>query len=134
MKVVLTKHIPFGKYKAISLLGRMYIKSDDTFKLMIKHPSYYFKLVEHERTHWEQQKEMLILPFFVWYGLEWVIKLFRYDNAYRNISFEREARYNGLDTDIYTLRVISDKKLEYIPNKVRGSLLIRKKYFWFKFL
>ena len=47
----------------------------------------------HEMVHWRQQMEMLILPFYLWYFIEWIIKLFRYGKrAYYNLSFEREAR------------------------------------------
>lgn len=49
-------------------------------------------LRQHEMVHWKQQMEMLIIPFYVWYFIEWVIKLFKYGKlAYYNISFEREA-------------------------------------------
>ena len=50
--------------------------------------------VNHEKIHLKQQKEMLILPFFIWYFLEYLVRLIQYKNkdlAYRNISFEREA-------------------------------------------
>jgi hypothetical protein len=50
--------------------------------------------VNHEKIHLRQQLEMLILPFFIWYFLEYLIRLIQYRNrdlAYRNISFEREA-------------------------------------------
>jgi len=50
--------------------------------------------VNHEKIHLKQQKEMLILPFFIWYFLEYLVRLIQYRNkdlAYRNISFEREA-------------------------------------------
>jgi hypothetical protein len=50
--------------------------------------------VNHEKIHITQQKEMLILPFFIWYFLEYLFRLIQYKNkdlAYRNISFEREA-------------------------------------------
>ena len=53
--------------------------------------------VNHETIHCEQQEEMLILPFFLWYGVEWLIRLIIYRNtfeAYRNISFEQEAYLN----------------------------------------
>ena len=53
--------------------------------------------LNHEIIHCEQQLEMLILPFFVWYGVEWLIRLLLYLNfyeAYRNISFEQEAYLN----------------------------------------
>ncbi len=51
-------------------------------------------LVNHERIHIQQQLQLLVLPFFIWYGIEFVIRFFQYKSwhlAYRNISFEREA-------------------------------------------
>ncbi|MES2732788.1 MAG: hypothetical protein V4714_13625 [Bacteroidota bacterium] len=51
-------------------------------------------LINHERIHHRQQVELLILPFYLWYFLEYFINRLRYKNhsqAYRNISFEREA-------------------------------------------
>lgn len=46
----------------------------------------------HERIHWQQQTEMLYIFFYLWYVIEWTIKLFKYKRqAYMNISFEREA-------------------------------------------
>ncbi len=51
-------------------------------------------IINHERIHLRQQAEMLILPFYIWYGLEYLLRLVQYRNrhaAYRNISFEREA-------------------------------------------
>lgn len=49
----------------------------------------------HEQIHWVQQKEMLCLFFYLWYLIEWFIKLFKYKNkAYYAISFEREAYDN----------------------------------------
>jgi len=62
------------------------------------------RIVNHEEIHWKQQLEMGILPFYIWYGLEWFIKLFIYGKkAYYNISFEREANayennFNYLET------------------------------------
>lgn len=50
--------------------------------------------VNHEKIHLKQQLELLIIPFFIWYFLEYLIRLMQYKNpnlAYRNISFEREA-------------------------------------------
>jgi hypothetical protein len=57
-------------------------------------------LVNHENIHLKQQLELLILPFYLWYGLEFLIRLFVYRNwikAYQNISFEREANRNEKD-------------------------------------
>ena len=56
--------------------------------------------INHERIHLRQQLELLILPFFVWYLVEFLVRLAQYKNAdlaYRNISFEREAYANEKD-------------------------------------
>ena len=64
---------------------------------------YYFNdlfTVNHEKIHWRQQLEMLIIFFYFWYLIEWFIKIFFYGKqAYMNISFEREsyANENNLD-------------------------------------
>ena len=50
--------------------------------------------LNHEKIHIRQQIELLILPFFLWYGMEFLIRWFICKDknaAYRNISFEREA-------------------------------------------
>ena len=57
-------------------------------------------MINHEKIHIRQQIELLILPFFVWYGIEFLIKWFSFKDknaAYRNISFEREAYANEKD-------------------------------------
>ena len=54
-------------------------------------------LMNHERIHLKQQLELAILPFFVWYFVEYLLRLIQFRNrrkAYRNISFEREAYAN----------------------------------------
>ena len=54
------------------------------------------KSFNHEAIHWRQQKEMLCIFFYVWYVLEWFVKIFfcgKY--AYLSISFEQEA-YSGV--------------------------------------
>lgn len=61
--------------------------------------------VNHEKIHLRQQLELLILPFFVWYFLEYLIRFIQYKNgalAYRNISFEREAY--AKETDLNYLK------------------------------
>lgn len=58
-------------------------------------------LINHERIHLKQQLELLVILFYVWYGVEFLIKLIIYRNrdlAYHNISFEREAYDN--DTNL----------------------------------
>lgn len=59
-------------------------------------------LVNHERIHLKQQLEMMIVPFFLFYILEFCFRLLKYKNcrqAYKNISFEREAYRNEANMD-----------------------------------
>ncbi|MEM6515613.1 MAG: hypothetical protein AAF688_05475 [Bacteroidota bacterium] len=54
-------------------------------------------LLNHERIHLRQQLELLILPFYLIYALEFLLRFCYYRNwkmAYQNISFEREAYRN----------------------------------------
>ncbi|MDO6491942.1 MAG: hypothetical protein ABJD66_12650 [Cellulophaga sp.] len=54
-------------------------------------------LINHEKIHLRQQLELLVLPFYILYLLEFLIRcLFYWDSykAYQNLSFEREAYYN----------------------------------------
>lgn len=67
--------------------------------IILKYPSLKSNPVflNHERIHSRQQAEMLVILFYVWYGIEFLIRIFQYKNrhlAYRNISFEREAYSN----------------------------------------
>lgn len=57
-------------------------------------------LINHEKIHLRQQIELLIIPFFIIYILEFLIRVIQYKNwnlAYRNISFEQEAYKNEKD-------------------------------------
>lgn len=50
--------------------------------------------LNHESIHLRQQAELLIVFFYLWYALEFLIRLIQFQDrykAYRNISFEREA-------------------------------------------
>ncbi|GAA0749089.1 hypothetical protein [Gaetbulibacter jejuensis] len=64
-------------------------------------------LLNHERIHLQQQIELLIIPFFVIYGFEFLIRLLQYKRwslAYRNISFEREAYFQEAQLDYLKYR------------------------------
>lgn len=74
------------------------------------------KVINHERIHHAQQKELLLVLFFVWYGIEYLVRLCQYRNhnqAYRHISFESEA---------------------YMYDKYPDYLKARKHYSFLKFL
>lgn len=64
-------------------------------------------VIFHERIHLRQQLEMLWIPFFVWYLVEFLIRWVQYRDshqAYLNICFEREAYSNEKDTDYLNKR------------------------------
>lgn len=76
------------------------------------------QVINHESIHFQQAIELGVLPFYLVYVLEWLLKLPFYGaQAYENISFEREAYGN-------------DEDLEYLKNRVRYNwlkLIIKKK-------
>jgi uncharacterized membrane protein YjgN (DUF898 family) len=54
-------------------------------------------LICHEKIHLRQQTELLIIPFYILYLLNYLINLAAYrkhGQAYLNIAFEREAYQN----------------------------------------
>ena len=60
------------------------------------------RLMNHEFIHFRQQVELLIIPFYFIYILNYLINLILYHNhqqAYRNILFEREAYENDTNLD-----------------------------------
>lgn len=64
-------------------------------------------VVNHEKIHLRQQIELLILPFYIWYLIEFFIRLIKYKNwhlAYHNISFEKEAYSNESKPDYIASR------------------------------
>ena len=65
--------------------------------ILVRQPSPGPILINHERIHLRQQLELGLIPFYLWYGIEYVVRRFQYRNhylAYLNISFEREAFAN----------------------------------------
>lgn len=72
--------------------------------------NYYYKtkkapaVINHESIHIEQQKELLVIGFYLWYFVEWIIRLFMKGNAYKNISMEREGYENRKNLDYLKTR------------------------------
>ena len=84
----------FIKIKAITLFPFVFIrgKGDDI-------------LINHERIHLAQQKEMLLLPFYILYVFFYLKNILKYRDsalAYRGIPFEKEAFENDRD-QVYLL-------------------------------
>ncbi|MEZ4786965.1 MAG: hypothetical protein R2790_03575 [Flavobacterium haoranii] len=94
MIVVAFKYLVPKGYRGITLFPFIFFLRKEDKRNVV--------LVNHEKIHIRQQLELLVIPFFIWYGLEFLVRLFQYKNrreAYRNISFEREAYTNEKDLD-----------------------------------
>ena len=92
MKIIRNKCIPFKGFRAINLFGVLFVRGNARISE---------RTLRHEAIHTAQMKEMLYIGFYIWYIIEWLIRLFMKGNAYRNISFERETykHQNELDYD-----------------------------------
>ncbi|MCM1292357.1 MAG: hypothetical protein NC111_02945 [Bacteroides sp.] len=58
------------------------------------------QMINHERIHTAQMRELLFIPFYIIYFLEWLMRLIQHRNwfkAYKAISFEKEAYTHGDD-------------------------------------
>jgi fatty acid desaturase len=126
MIIVRNSMIPFEGYKAMTIWPFIFVQEDESFNKVDE---------RHERIHGRQQVEMALvgailslvlyflgcgwwsllglLLFYVWYVLEWLVRLVIGSNAYRNISFEQEAYEN-----------------EGLPNYLED----RKPFSWVKYL
>ena len=65
------------------------------------------KLVNHERIHTAQMRELLFVGFYIIYVLEWLVRLVierNFDRAYRAISCEQEAYAHGDNLDYLARR------------------------------
>lgn len=107
MKIIRTKLVRLTGKKYLMFFGLLFTAP----KAIIKEED-----LNHERIHVAQMKEMLYVFFYLWYGIEWVIRLLQFWRvgyasyreskrlktalrrlnymAYRNISLEREAYRN----------------------------------------
>jgi hypothetical protein len=64
---------------------------------IIIRPNKNWIVVNHESIHIKQQQELLVIPFYLLYILEWFIGIFVHGSiikSYYNISFEKEAYEN----------------------------------------
>jgi hypothetical protein len=99
MFVIVAKYLIPKGYRGLTLFPFVFVKYRFDSKNKV--------LINHEKIHIRQQLEMLVLPFFVWYFVEYAVRLLQYKNvnlAYRNISFEREAYANETNLDYLETR------------------------------
>lgn len=127
MRIKESSWLPFPGFQCITIFNTIYVrKRKDGRPARVLSPS----TIRHEHIHYLQQKEMLYVLFFLWYGLEWVIRYITYSLrwvgrsirgkkrkfnpylAYKRLTFEQEAYQNENDA-------------EYIDN--------RRRYSWIKY-
>lgn len=112
MKIVNNHIIPFGTFVAITFGPWIFTRREELSDVT----------VNHEAIHWEQQKETLIVGFFILYGIMFLWELVRctfdplranhadgrhrplWKRAYRSVAFEQEAYAHEAD-------------MEYIQNR-----------------
>lgn len=96
MKVIINKFIPIKGYVAMTAWPFIFAR---------KELSKY--VLNHEYIHGEQQKELLIVFFLLFYCLEYIIKLcitLNHNTAYQSISFEQEANKYEHDLNYISTR------------------------------
>lgn len=101
MKVIYNKRLPIKGYTAINLFGIIFARKE--FKPISE------RTLNHELIHTAQMKELLYIFFYLWYGIEWLVRLIQYRDrlsAYYNISFEREAYSNQSDLGYLRVRKV----------------------------
>lgn len=103
--ILVFRHFFYKNYVGLSLWPFIILKNgnlkDDTV------------LINHEKIHLHQQRELLIVPFYILYITEWLVRTILYLDSYRayqNISFEREAYAN-------------EDNLDYLKNRKAFSFI-----------
>lgn len=98
MKVIYNKVIPINGYKCVNLFGVLFVREG----CKMTATDY-----NHEAIHTAQMKELLYVPFYLLYVLEWLWHLIRLRDtraAYRAIRFEREAYAHEGEADYLKTR------------------------------
>lgn len=94
LKTVYNNILPFKGFVAMTVFPFVFVRNDK--RDLYERP----QIQRHEAIHGEQQKEMLLVFFYIWYVIEWLIKLVHYRNAKtadKNTGFEREAYKHSSD-------------------------------------
>lgn len=98
MKVIYNRLIPFKGFKCINLFGVLFVREGCSMSGCD---------LNHEAIHTAQMRELLYLPFYLLYLMEWLWHLLRLRNskaAYFEISHEREAYANQTNPDYLKTR------------------------------
>ena len=86
--IVYNRFIPPGRFSAMAVFPFIFVKGSSISE----------KSARHEKIHFKQQKELLIVFFYLLYLVFWLIY------GYKNSPFEREARENSLNVNYLNQR------------------------------
>ncbi len=103
--IFISKHIIPRGFAGLTLYPFIFLKREELKGNPV--------LINHEKIHLQQQRELFIIFFYLLYFLEWFIRLLLYrkaSKAYNNLSFEREAYQN-------------EHNLTYIATRKRWAFL-----------
>lgn len=109
-KPIIIKSNLVPKHTCVNLLGTLWTRDKSWIDKYV---------VNHEKIHTRQEWELLFIPFYILYVVEYLIRLIQYRNhheAYMNISYEIEAYTHGHDLS-YLKRRKPYSWLKYIKNK-----------------
>ena len=97
--IVIIRRLFYSNYVGLSLWPFIILKEDHLKDDVV--------LLNHERIHLRQQSELLVLPFYLFYILEWLIRCCIYWDAYeayQRMSFEQEAYRHEKDLEYLSQR------------------------------
>lgn len=91
MRIIYNSLIPFNGFRVFNFFGILLVKKNSDGS----NPHLTERTMNHEAIHTAQMKELLYIPFYLLYCIEFLIRIFTNpDNPYNSLSFEREAYYN----------------------------------------
>ena len=104
MRMIFNSFIPAKGFFALDFFGVLFVRRDCYEECREKHPKAIERMINHEAIHTAQMRDFCSfillggIAFYVVYFFEWLLNLFRCRfrsrEAYRLISFEREAYGN----------------------------------------
>lgn len=98
MRIIYNNIIPPKGFKAINLFGILFARKGAAINA---------RTIRHETIHTKQMKEMFYVLFYLWYVIEWFLRLIVCHDthiAYKALKMEREAYDNELDESYITNR------------------------------
>ena len=97
--IIVGKYLVPSGYSAITLFPFILVRDKASKSDQV--------MMNHEHIHLRQQIELLILPFYLFYGIEFIVRFVgsrNWNQAYRSISFENEAFLNEKDLNYLKYR------------------------------